>query len=283
MSTTQLAEVAAQICSARQLQFEGFLGAGAFKQTFLAIAAEGHRVALKVAVTSPSLQPRLEREALALNECTHRSIAKLLDCFPFDCPEGRFWVTIEEFISGGTLERLLSSRRLSPAETCALALPLAEALGHLYTRRLVHRDIKPANILFREDGAPVLTDFGIVRMLGKPSLTHDFLAVGPGTPLYASPEQLNNEKASIDWRTDQFALALVVYRCLFGVHPFTPRNGSEYDAVANVGTRQPVDAGVRQQLQSVGLSGLVRSLECWAVNRYRWPQDFVDVFKKKAG
>ncbi|MGO4780240.1 serine/threonine protein kinase, partial [Lysobacter sp. 2RAB21] len=111
---------------------------------------------------------------------------------------------------GGTLEAKLLTRSISPDEVRYIGLCLADVLDHLNDRRLVHRDIKPANILFASDGqTPILTDFGVVRVLDQPSLTRDFVGFGPGTPAYAAPEQLNNEKQLIDWRTDQFGLAVV--------------------------------------------------------------------------
>jgi len=92
---------------------------------------------------------------------------------------------------------------------------------------LVHRDIKPANIMFKEGlETPVLVDFGIVRDLAATSLTQTWSPIGPGTPFFASPEQLNNEKHLIDWRSDQFSLGVTLYFARTARHPYQLEMGS---------------------------------------------------------
>jgi serine/threonine protein kinase len=205
-----------------------------------------------------------------------------LDSFPFEADQGKYWVTVEEYIAGGTLEQRLAAGTMDGPTVLSTVLPLAEALSHLQEKQLVHRDIKPANILFRSTGEPVLTDFGLVRILDQSPLTHDFLGMGPGTPLYAAPEQLLNEKAEIDWRTDQFALALVACRCLFGVHPFAPL-GTPHDAVQMVHQRATLPSDMKAKLIDAGLPALVRALEPWAVSRFRWPDQFIAELRRPGG
>jgi serine/threonine protein kinase len=181
----------------------------------------------------------------------------------------------EEFLAGGTLSERLQQGALTREQTAAIGLTLAGALAHLQERNFVHRDVKPANILFRESGEPVLTDFGIVRILDEPSLTHDFLAQGPGTPLYAAPEQLHNDKALIDWRTDQFGLALVLAECILGRPAFATTNQSARDAVMAVANRTELPESSRNELESARLGCIVKALLPWPVQRYRRPADFI--------
>jgi eukaryotic-like serine/threonine-protein kinase len=282
MPEPELGQVATSAAKARQLSLDGFLGKGAFKETFRAITGTGEVIALKVAPTSDSLHPRLQRETQALAECSHPAIARLLDSFELSVDGGRYWISLEEFVGGGTLADALALSTMAPQQVRAVMTPIADALGHLHERQLVHRDIKPANILFRSETAAVLTDFGLVRILDKSSLTHDFLAMGPGTPLYASPEQLLNEKSEIDWRSDQFAFALVACRCLLGVHPFAP-SGTAHDAVVRVAERGSIEPGVASQLEDLGFTSLVRALDPWPVRRYRWPDQFLAEFQKPGG
>ncbi|MEI2455101.1 serine/threonine-protein kinase [Lysobacter firmicutimachus] len=270
----ELAEAAAHVCQKRGLKLVRELGSGAFKRAYLVQSAETE-FALKLA---PIIGPvdRLIRETDALLGCAHPNIASLFEAFPDHYNGKPLWVAIEQFIPGGTLEDRLSKGRLSREQTLNLARPLAGVLQHLFERRLVHRDIKPANILFAADGqTPVLTDFGIVRVLDLPSLTREFLAFGPGTPAYAAPEQLNNEKNLIDWRTDQFELAIVLSECVLGRHPFMLPDQNIHSAIIEVASKREVPQESRDQLEELGMSMLIRALSPWPVGRYRQPHDFI--------
>lgn len=275
-----LSEAAAEVCRLRGYEFLGQLGQGAFKSAYLVDTASG-RAALKLAVISGS-PDRLLRESAALQTCDHSSVARLLDVFPHQYQGSSIWVVLEEFLSGGTLEQRLRGKVLLPDQVRRLGVCLAEVLQHLHDRRLVHRDIKPANILFRDDPLiPVVTDFGVVRMLDEPSLTRTFLGMGPGTPAYAAPEQLNNERAQIGWRTDQFGVAIVLAECLTGHHPFLPLRGTVYDAINAVATKQKLPTSTRDELVALGFDCLLQALEPWPVSRYRRPQEFIEALQTR--
>ncbi|MGO1072013.1 serine/threonine-protein kinase [Lysobacter sp. CA199] len=273
-SAIDLRSVAAEICRQYSLEFLGDLGQGAFKSAFL-VRQSMEKVALKLSIISDDTE-RLEREALALMGCSHRSIATLRHAFAADAQGHLTWVVIEDFIPGGTLEKRLLERKVSSEEVRYIGLCLADVLHHLHERRLVHRDIKPANILFDDDGqTPVLTDFGVVRMLDKPSLTRDFVGLGPGTPAYAAPEQLNNEKHLIDWRTDQFGLAVVLAECLLGHHPFMEGGGDIRRAIMSVASRAHLPPTPAKTLNDLGFQALVSALSAWPISRFRTPPDFI--------
>lgn len=268
-----LAAAAAELCQQHGFEFGGLLGKGAFKSAYLAKSAGG-TVALKLAVVAGS-PDRLIRESIALKGCAHPSIARLYEAFPYQYDKCTLWVVVEEFLAGGTLEDKLRLGVLPPAEVRTIAKPLAEVLEHLHERRLVHRDIKPANVLFRDDGIAVLTDFGIVRMLDQPTLTHAFLAMGPGTPAYAAPEQLSNQKTLIDWRTDQFGLGVVLTECLIGHHPFQAPGQSIHDAILSVSAKQHMPPATQAKLVALGFKSLVPMLEPWPFARYRKPSEMI--------
>ncbi len=124
------------------------------------------------------------------------------------------------FMEGGSLRARLTSDRQQPIdEALRIALDLAGALQAAHSEGFVHRDIKPENILF-SDGRARLVDFGIAKALqdtGADRLTSTGVALG--TPAYMSPEQIAG--ASADARTDQYALATVVYEMLAGEPPFS--------------------------------------------------------------
>ena len=278
MSAPDLTAAAVALCKQRGLEFGGELGKGSFKSAYLAKAGGG-TFALKLAVVTGA-PDRLIRETAALQGCAHPSVAKLLDAFPHQHNGLALWVVVEEFLSGGTLEDRLKAGVLPRDEVRTIALSLAEVLQHLHERRLVHRDIKPANVLFRADGVAVLTDFGIVRMLDQPTLTHAFMAMGPGTPAYAAPEQLTNEKALIDWRTDQFDLAIVLAECLTGHHPFLETGRSLHDAIVAVSAKQEMPQSSRDELNALAFGCLTQALKPWPIARFRKPAQFIEALKQ---
>lgn len=274
-----LESVATQLCKQLDASLERVLGAGAHKHVFL-INQHGVNLALKVAPVSGALKARFERESVALRECNHEAIARLVSVASYVDGGDEYWVTVEEFLPGGTLGDVLTHSRPTLAQARHIGVTLAGALVHLHNRDLVHRDIKPANILFRRDDDPVLTDFGIVRILNEPSLTHDFMAQGPGTPLYAAPEQLLNEKASIDWRTDQFGLALVLVECILGRHAFIADGQDHREAIMRVANRMPLPQQTINELGEANMSCLIKALSPWPVQRYRLPVEFVNALSR---
>lgn len=128
------------------------------------------------------------------------------------------------------VEQYIQSRTLSDCKdyftdeiTIAnLFLELIDGFKLLWNKKIVHRDIKPDNILIKPDLRPVIIDLGIARDLQGKSLTQTILQRGPCTPIYASPEQLDNDKESIDMRTDFFALGIIMAELFLKAHPFSP-------------------------------------------------------------
>ncbi|HKB15030.1 MAG TPA: serine/threonine-protein kinase, partial [Planctomycetota bacterium] len=102
--------------------------------------------------------------------------------------------------------------------TCGLVAQVADALEHAHALGVIHRDVKPSNILVRVDGSAVLTDFGLAREEGLPSmsLTGEFA----GTPYYVSPEQAMARRMRVDHRTDVYSLGVTLFELLTLRRPF---------------------------------------------------------------
>ncbi|MCI0586025.1 MAG: protein kinase [Planctomycetes bacterium] len=101
---------------------------------------------------------------------------------------------------------------------CRLAAEVADALEHAHRCGVIHRDVKPSNVLVREDGRAVLTDFGLAREEGLPSMTQT--GEFAGTPYYVSPEQAMARRIPVDHRTDVFSLGVTLYELLTLRRPF---------------------------------------------------------------
>ncbi len=240
---------------------------------------DGAPFALKVAPVYGSTE-RFERETGALLSCAHPSIASLREGLLFEMGAARFWLVVEELLSGGTLESRLATALLTQGEVRTIGSHLANALAHLQDRRLVHRDVKPANILFRDDRAiPVLTDFGIVRVLDAPTITQAFAAQGPNTPAFAAPEQLNNEMPLIDGRTDQFGLGVVLVMSMLGRHPYMAEGEHIQHAIERVRARQPIPPQNIELLNAQGFPSLLKVLQPWPAQRYRKTGEFAEAIR----
>jgi len=98
-------------------------------------------------------------------------------------------------------------------------LPIAHALEYAPQRNFVHRDVKPANILLTETSEPMLSDFGIAKILETDEATLTGSGVGIGTPEYMSPEQSMGR--GVDQRTDIYALGMVFYELVTGRKAYT--------------------------------------------------------------
>ena len=83
---------------------------------------------------------------------------------------------------------------------------------------LRHAEDKPTNVVFREDGSPVLIDFGLAK---EAQLNAGITGVGTifGTPYYMSPEQ--GEGSAVDPRSDIYSLGVVFFEMLTGNRPFS--------------------------------------------------------------
>lgn len=271
---------AAEIAAIEGFSAPVFCGKGAFKETYCVRRQEQPPVALKLIDLQKSHLLRIQREIDALARCDSANIGRLLGAKSARCADGReFVVVLEEFFSGGTLEDRLAGQ-LSVSAKVGIAGGLARAVQDLHPLRLVHRDIKPANVMFRDPDSfhPMLVDFGLVRDLSQVSATHSWVMPGPGTPLYASPEQLTNDKAMIDWRSDQFAVGVIACWMLTGGHPYQEDGMSQADIVAAVANRRGPSAVAQSRLESVGHPGVLRAVSPWPVGRYPSPSEFLSIF-----
>ncbi len=283
MSAQKLRSVAEEICSTLGFAFGEFAGAGSFKETYLAVVAPDEKIALKIFDPSCCDLARAERELDAMRQSESARVAELKFWGIFECSGERYIYTAEEYFEGGTLTDRFGAGTLSASEVRELGSALAEALVELEPRDLVHRDIKPDNIMFRlDDPRAVLVDFGLVRDTSRSSLTPTFLPSGPGTPLYASPEQLNNDKHLIDWRTDQFCLGVVLGLCLTGRHPFWSEGMTDGQVVDRVARRARCPSAFAKAASREGLGAIPRMIEPWPVKRFETPVVLAGVLSEEA-
>jgi serine/threonine protein kinase/tetratricopeptide (TPR) repeat protein len=172
----------------------------------------------------------------------------------------------------GTITATPSRSARGFGETAAqLAWQIADALAHAHAAGVLHRDVKPSNILVCPDGRAVLTDFGLAREVGRPSLTQS--GEFAGTPHYAAPEQILGRASDLDGRVDVFALGVVLYELLTLRRPF--EGETSHEVAEAVLTRDPVDPLTHNRRIPPDLAAIcLRALEKDARRRYPSARDF---------
>lgn len=206
---------------------------GGQKAVFLITHPQYGRVVLKVGTYSNrQTLERIIREVKTLRTIDSKYYPKNLE---FNILDPTRFLIIEEYVDCVPLSDCMSSFS-SLDRALTLLLKLVEGLVVIWDKNIVHRDLKPDNILISSEGNPIIIDLGIARLLDEDSITHSSALRGPGTPWYAAPEQLLNRKYSIDFRTDQFNLGIILMQLLLaGEHPFDPKIvGSGNDIVENI-------------------------------------------------
>ncbi len=159
---------------------------------------------------------RFEREAKALAKLSHPNIVKVLD---YGEHNGAPYLVLE-YLPGGTLKGQVMGKPIPWQEAVRLLLPIAGALDYAHEQKIIHRDVKPANILLTEKGQPMLSDFGIAKILEmKEEFTLTGSGTGIGTPEYMAPEQGMGRE--VDARTDIYSLGIVLYELVTGRKPYT--------------------------------------------------------------
>ncbi|RYE84841.1 MAG: serine/threonine protein kinase, partial [Myxococcales bacterium] len=145
--------------------------------------ALGRTVALKVYHRPAEAREQIGREGRLAVEIAGPGVVGIHDV---DLEAG--WLALE-WAASATLREMLRQR---PGELLALDRwlpPLLSALARLHRLGWAHGDIKPGNVLFRPDGRPLLTDFGLARRAGEPWTG--------GTPGYLSPRRLQGAPAAL--------------------------------------------------------------------------------------
>lgn len=175
-------------------------------------------VAVKILDTSHSDEIKQEvfkRETSALKRLRHPNIVTLRHC-AWAKTEQVFYLVFDHLPY--SLDKYLRGEQLAQfgkIEPHRVMRELAEALVHAHSENVIHRDIKPSNILFDGNGHPMLTDFGISKLVTQ--LTVGETLAGFWSAGYASPEQRASKSTSTN--SDIFSLGATFFHLLAGQEP----------------------------------------------------------------
>src|SRR5438105_7017020 len=167
---------------------------------------------------------RFRREAEAAASLDHPSIVPIYEVGE---REGACYFSMK-FIEGGQLDEVVRRARLSIRQAAELIAKVARTVHYAHEHNILHRDIKPGNILLDQKGEPLLTDFGLARLVEAESTvtrTREVL----GTPSYMAPEQAAGNNTKLTSAADVYGLGAVLYQLLTGHPPFA--GGTTYETI----------------------------------------------------
>ena len=176
----------------------------------------GEIVALKLIkpeiASDQAMTERFKNELLFARRITHKNVCRV---YEFNRIGGIAYTSME-FVEGESLRSVLSRFGGLPVRKAVdLAMQICSGLKEAHAQGIVHRDLKPENVMIDTHGNVKIMDFGIARsMEAGTRLTGAMI----GTPAYMAPEQVSGKP--VDFRTDIYALGLVLYEMFTGSETF---------------------------------------------------------------
>ncbi|MBE9506427.1 MAG: protein kinase, partial [Chloroflexi bacterium] len=223
---------------------------------------------------------RFKREAKFAAMLRHPNIVQVYD-FDHD-EEDDVYYMVMEFIDGPSLKvRLLKmaeeGQELPLEEAIRIVAAIANGLDYAHQHGTVHRDVKPANIMFNPDEQPILTDFGIAKMVDVVGLTASGAMIG--TPAYMAPEQGMGQAG--DERSDIYSLGIVLHQLATGRLPFdadTPLGVALKHISAPLAPPTTINPNLPPGIEAVIMRALTKDPD----KRYQTAKDFSTELKQAA-
>lgn len=200
------------------------LGEGAVAQVYLVKhRVTGRLEAMKVLHRRGLADQRVDRflrEIKLQAGLSHPNIAAVRTALEVD---GEL-LMIMEYVEGQSLRAIIEQGRPKASTALDYILQALSALEYAHSHEITHRDVTPSNMLVSAEDKLKLTDFGLAKAMGNPSLTQT------GTPLgslfYMSPEHVRGVAAA-DHRSDIYSVGAVLYELVTGRPPFEGNNAFE--------------------------------------------------------
>jgi len=235
----------------------------------------GQRYALKVVLgLDAETRTRFQREARTLAQLNHPHVVRLHTA-ELEGPEP---FLIQELLAGGDLSQKIARGPLPAEEARAIAGQIAQGIAAAHAAGVQHRDLKPENVLFDEDGAAKVADFGLARSHGTAEgLTHTGALLG--TPGYMAPEQAVDSRR-VGPAADVYALGAVLYAMLTGVPPLRTRGRSLLAALTALQREPPTPPRELNPHAPADLEAVcLRALEKDPEQRYASAEAFLEALE----
>jgi len=254
------------------------LGRGGMGIVYLADDTRlGRRVALKS--ISPGVdmalggRERLQKEARLAAGLSHPGIATV---YALEEIDHQLYLACE-YVPGEPLRTLLATGPLAIGEVVKIGSQLAKALAAAHTQGIVHRDIKPENVIRTPSGAIKVLDFGLARVEGDDGSNLTRTGVIVGTPAYLSPEQA--EGKAVDFRSDIFAVGILIYELASGANPFMSSRVEVTLERIRKSSPAPLSTLLREDVRELDRI-VMRCLQKDPAARYKSTQEMVADFER---
>jgi len=214
------------------------LGHGGVAEVWKAFDTQLQRfVAIKVLHPNlredPTFFTRFQLEAQLIASLHHPNIVQIHDFRVYQPVETEgssapIAYMVMDYVEGQTLADYIRNTSYkgqipTASEIVNLFTSISLAIDYAHQKGMIHRDIKPANILLDRGntaqnpiGEPILTDFGVAKLMGISTNTQSGTQLG--TPLYTSPEQARGYPGNE--QSDLYSLGVILYEMVTGVPPF---------------------------------------------------------------
>jgi serine/threonine protein kinase len=163
---------------------------------------------------------RFRREAQAVASLDHPNILPIYEVSESEDGLPFFSMKLAE---KGSLHENAASLRDEPSKCVQLMAKVSRAVDYAHSRGVLHRDIKPGNILLNDQGEPLVSDFGLAKLLdGNNDLTRSLTTFG--TAGFIAPEQAGDAAVDLTSAADVYSLGAVLFNLLAGRPPFLGSN-----------------------------------------------------------
>lgn len=211
---------------------------------------------------------RFRAEAQAVGMLDHPNIIPIYESGEED---GMPYYVMRLAEGGSLADRLKKHEVMPELEAAAFMSQIARAVQHAHDHGVLHRDLKPANILMDVSGRPLLSDFGLAKLLDAEWQTMRSQA-HMGTPHYMSPEQVTGKVKQITTASDVWALGVMLYQMLTHNLPF--QGGSVVEVMRRITEEEPeISFSGKRNVHSGSKSGDAKPANVSASSLRRVPPD----------